>query len=142
MVNPVPASLGKRTRQVLRFLIITPPKVVATPDGDFGQPILKWTGPLKTSQGLVGLDKDVVGHFRHLLPWNMVPDNASYIILVSLYQNFEGVNIAPESITDNRGIVRSIVCEVHLDRGINKIVAPLEKDDHQRTGNSRLPETV
>jgi len=128
MINPVSASIGEGTHQILRFFIITPPEILATPYGDFGQPVFEWTGALKPSQRLVGLDESVVGHFRRLIPGDMVTDNSSYIILVSIHQNFKGVNIAAKSTMDNRGIVRNIVCEVHLDRGKNKIVAPLEKD--------------
>jgi hypothetical protein len=125
MVNPVSAIIGERTHPVLLFLIITPPEIMAAPDGDFGNPVFKGTGSFITSQRLVGLDKGVVGYFQRVIPGYMVPDDSRHMVLVSVHQNFKGVNITPKDITDDRGIVRSIVCEVHLDRGKNKIVAPL-----------------
>jgi hypothetical protein len=131
MVNPVSASIGEGTRQVLLVLIIIAPEIMATPYGDFGQPVLKWTCAFKTSQRLVGPDKGVVGHFRRLIPGYMAPDDSRYMVLVSVHQNFKGVNIPPKNILNNRGIVRSIVCKVHLDRGKNKIMAPLGKDGPQ-----------
>jgi hypothetical protein len=131
MVNPVSAIIGEGTHPVLLVLIITTPEIMATPYSDFGKPVFKRTGSFITSQRLVGLDKGVVGHFRRVIPGYMVPDDSRHMVLVSVHQNFKGVNIPPKDITDNRGIVRSIVCEVHLDRGKNKIVAPLGKDEPQ-----------
>jgi hypothetical protein len=58
----------------------------------------------------------------------MLPDDSRHMVLVSVHQNFKGVSIPPKDITDNRGIVRNIVCEVHLNRGKNKIMGPLGKD--------------
>ncbi len=122
MVNPVSAIIGEGTHPVLLFLIITSPEIMATPYGDFGKPVFKRAGFFKTSQRLVGLDKGVVGHFRRVIPGYMVPDDSRHIVLISIHQNFEGVNIPPKDILDNRGIVRSIICKGHLYGGKNIIV--------------------
>jgi len=104
---------------------------MTTPYGDFGKPVFKRTGSFITSQRLVDLDKGVVGHFWRVILGYMVPDDSRHMVLISVHQNFKGVNISPKDITDNRGIVRNIVCEVHRDRGKNKIVAPFRKDGPQ-----------
>jgi len=86
--------------------------------------VFKWTGSFETSQRLVGLDKGVMGNFRRIIPGYMFIDNLRYMVLVSVYQDFKGVNISREDIMDDRGIVRNIVCGVHIDEEKNKIMAP------------------
>jgi len=59
------------------------------------------------------------------------PDDASVIHNI-LRGNINSFEILMDRYQDHVSrIVRNIVCEVHLDRGKNKIVAPLGKDGPQ-----------
>jgi hypothetical protein len=139
MGDPIRTFSGEGTNQSLASPIIAAPIIVTTSYGYFGKPVFKWTGSLETPQRLVGLDKGLVGNFGQYIPGNMVPDNLRYTVLVSIYQDFKGVNISREDIPDYRGVVSNMIRAVHCDEGKNGNMPPFNSWGRSRTGKLSIP---
>ena len=85
--------------------------------GNFGQPVFERPGAPKTSQGLEGPDKGFVGHFRGVLPGDMIMDNFRHVVLIFIQQSFEGIYIALQDIMDDGGIVGNVGGGTHFGKG-------------------------
>jgi hypothetical protein len=97
-------------------LVLLTPEIIATPDGNGGQPVFKRLFSLEIVQRLVDPNKGLVGHFLNPVPRHMFQHNPGHMALISVEEELKCVDIPLQDLVDNICLGEIVRCPVHFQK--------------------------